>query len=96
MYSITGRADPPYTQNTQATQGPRNTRGPPCSQRFTICNVTSVMYLSYLINIIGSVIEQVSVYWHKISFTSGSYSFLDTFLTLLHYNLTSNHAFMFS
>ncbi len=27
------RADPPYTQNTQAAQGPRNTRGTPCSQR---------------------------------------------------------------
>ncbi len=27
------RADPPYTQNTQAAQGPWNTRGTPCSQR---------------------------------------------------------------
>ncbi len=23
---------PPYTHNTQAVKGPRNTRGPPCSQ----------------------------------------------------------------
>ncbi len=46
--------------------------------------------LSYLINIIGSVIERVSVYWHKVSFTSGSSSFL----LLLHHNLTSNHVFM--
>ncbi len=28
------RADPPFTQNTQAASGPRNTRGPPCSQIF--------------------------------------------------------------
>ncbi len=28
------RADPPYTQNTKAAYGPRNTRGPTCSQRW--------------------------------------------------------------
>ncbi len=29
-----GRADPSYTQNMQAAKGPRNPRGPPCSQRW--------------------------------------------------------------
>ncbi len=57
-------------------------------------------YISRLSDyIIGSVIERVSVYWHKVSFTSGSYSFLGAyFLTLLHHNhnLTSNHVVMFS
>ncbi len=42
-----------------------------------------VIHLSYLINILGSVLERVSVYWHKVSVTSGSYSFL---ITLLHHN----------
>ncbi len=46
----------------------------------TSCNVTSMLCISYLINIIGSVIERVSVYWHKFSFNSGSYSFLDASL----------------
>ncbi len=57
------------------------------------------MHLTYLINVIGSVKERVSVYWHKV--TSGSYTFLDAsfLITLLHHNhnLTSNyHVFMFS
>ncbi len=53
------------------------------------------MYLSYLINIIESVIERVSVYWHTVRFTSGSYYLDAAFLTLLHHNhnLTSNHVF---
>ncbi len=42
-----------------------------------------VIHLRYLINILGSVLERVSVYWHKVSVTSGSYSFL---ITLLHHN----------
>ncbi len=53
--------------------------------------------LSLLINIIGSVIEWVSVYWHTVSFTSGSSYFLDAyFFTLLHHNhnLTSNNVFI--
>ncbi len=37
----------------------------------------SLCYVS--IPIIGSVIERVSVYWHTVSFTSGSYSFLDAY-----------------
>ncbi len=45
--------------------------------RYKLYCYVYVMYLSYLINIIGSVIERVSVYWHKVSFTSGSFSFLD-------------------
>ncbi len=64
--------------------------------RYKLYCYVYVMYPSYLINIIGSVKEQIPVYLHKVSFTSGSYSFLDAsfLITLLHHNLTSNHVFI--
>ncbi len=39
-FIVTTRADITYTQNTQAAKGPRNTRGPPRSQRW-FCNLVS-------------------------------------------------------
>ncbi len=51
--------------------------------------VTSVMYRSYRINTIGSVIERVSVYWHKQLHLRQLFFFLDAsfLITLLHHNL---------
>ncbi len=53
-----GRADPSYTQNTQAAQGPRNTRGPPCSQRW--------FHFSFVLNLATAMKTWMIIYCNAV------------------------------
>ncbi len=54
------------------------------------------MHSSYRINIIGSVIERVFSYWHKVASLQAAIPFLEAFFYNIgcNHNLTSNHVFM--